>query len=80
MIFIYENAGLPSTAALGGWHASHDKRNFGIIPYAVPSMSRTFIAAAKKYVGYIYLQNDTMPNPWDTVPPFLKDLMTALAS
>jgi hypothetical protein len=80
LIFIYENAGLPSTTALGGWHSSHDKKNFGIIPYAVPSMSRTFVSTARQHVGYIYLQNDTMPNPWDTVPPYFHDLVAALAS
>jgi hypothetical protein len=80
LMFIYENAGVPSESKMGGWHTSYDKRNFGIIPYAVPSMSRTFVATAKKYVGYIFLQNDTMPNPWDTVPPYFMDLVAALAS
>ena len=80
LMFVYENAGLPSEERLAGWHASYDKRNFGIIPHSVPSMSRTFIATAKKYAGYIYLQNDTMPNPWDTVPPFFMDMVAALAT
>jgi hypothetical protein len=80
MMFIYERDGFPATERMAGWHASYDKRNFGIIPYAVPYMSRSFIANARQYVGYIYLQNDTMPNPWDTVPPFLMDMMAALAS
>ena len=80
LMFIYENAGLPSEARMAGWHTSYDKRNFGIIPYAVPSMSNTFVAMARKYCGYIFLQNDTMPNPWDTVPPYFMDLVKALAA
>ncbi len=80
VMLVYEGVGFPSAERMAGWHASYDKRNFGIIPYAVPYMSRSFVAAARQYAGYIYLQNDTMPDPWDTVPPFLADLMAALAS
>ncbi len=80
LMFIYENAGLPSETRMAGWHSSYDKRNFGIIPYAVPSLSNSFIATARKYCGYIFLQNDTMPNPWDTVPPYFMDMVKALAA
>lgn len=80
LMFIYENVGLPSESKLAGWHTSYDKRNFGIIPYAVPSMSNTFVTMARKYCGYIFLQNDTQPNPWDTVPPYFMDLVKALSA
>ena len=80
LMFIYENAGVPTEAKMAGWHTSYDKRNFGIIPYAVPSVSTTFVNMARKYCGYIFLQNDTMPNPWDTVPPYFMDLVKALAA
>lgn len=78
VILIYENSGLPSAAALGGWHASYDRSNFGVIPYAVGSLDTSFVQSAKQYVGYIYMQNDTLPNPWDSVPPYLSDLLGAL--
>ena len=80
VMLVYESAGFPSAERMAGWHASYDKRNFGIIPHAVPYMSRSFVSTARKYAGYIYLQNDTMPDPWDTVPPFLADLLSALAA
>jgi hypothetical protein len=78
VIFIYETSGLPALSALDGWHLQHDKRNFGIIPYGV-SLDAAFVAAAKQRVGYIYLQNDTLPNPWDSVPAYFGDLVTELA-
>jgi hypothetical protein len=78
VIFIYETSGLPSLAALDGWHLQHDKRNFGIIPYGV-AMDAAFVAAAKHKVGYIYLQDDTLPNPWDSVPAYFGELVSALA-
>ncbi len=78
VIFIYETSGLPSVDKLAGWHTSYDRRNFGIIPYGV-SMDAAFVAAAKQSVGYIYLQNDVLPNPWDSVPAYFGDLVAALA-
>jgi hypothetical protein len=78
VILIYENSGVPSVAALGGWHASYPRTNFGVIPYAVGSLDTSFIQSAKPYVGYIYLQSDNLPNPWDTVPSYLSALVGAL--
>jgi hypothetical protein len=36
------------------------------------------VRAAKGLVGYIYLTNDTLPNPWDSVPVYFADLLAAL--
>ena len=77
-ILIYESPGLPSGAALGGWHTAHDRHNFGIIPYGIPAMDAAFVAAAKPTCGYIFLQNDVLPNPWDTLPPYFDQLVAAL--
>ena len=35
--------------------------------------------AAKKHCGYIFVQNDTMPNPWDSLPPYFDALLAALS-
>ena len=78
MILIYENGGVPSAAALGGWHASYARTNFGVIPYNVGSLDTGFIQSAKPHVGYIYLQSDDLPNPWDSVPSYLGQLVAAL--
>jgi hypothetical protein len=78
VILVYENSGVPAVPGLGGWHASYDRNNFGVIPYGVGALDTTFVAAARAYCGYIYLQNDTMPNPWDTLPPYFDALLGAL--
>lgn len=78
VILIYESAGLPSVSDLTGWHASHDRKNFGVIPHAVPSLDPTFVQTAKNHVRYVYVQNDTLPNPWDSIPPYFADLVRAL--
>jgi hypothetical protein len=75
---IYETAGLPSLASLGGWHAGVDKASFGIIPYAVSTLDATFVASAKKTIGYIYITSDDLPNPWDSLPSYFAQLLTEL--
>ena len=78
VILIYENSGLPALSALGGWHSSYARSNFGVIPYDVGSLDTSFVQSAKAYVAYIYVQSDNLPNPWDSVPPYLSELLTAL--
>jgi hypothetical protein len=79
LILIYENGGEPSVLSIAGWHASYDRHNFGIIPYGVPTLDTAFVANAKASVGYIYVTNDVLPNPWDSVPPYFRDLVGQLA-
>lgn len=35
--------------------------------------------AVDRNIGYVYLTDDTMPNPWDTLPSFFDALLTAMA-
>jgi hypothetical protein len=78
LILIYESAGVPSLASLDGWHRNYDRGNFGVIPYGCPTSSAAFVQSARDRVGYIYLQSDTLPNPWDTVPSYLSTLLGQL--
>ena len=78
VILIYENAGVPPVTEVAGWHASHARSNFGVIPYGVSTLDTTFVAAARPTVGYVYLQSAGMPNPWASVPAYLSDLLGAL--
>jgi hypothetical protein len=78
VILVYENRGVPAAAALAGWHTGYDRHNFGVIPYGVPSLDASFVKSASTDVGYVYVQNDDLPNPWDTVPPYLDALFAAL--
>jgi len=76
-MLIYESAGLPSAATMGGWHSKYAASNFGVIPYAA-AIDPAFVRSARQYVGYVYVQNDTLPNPWDSVPGNFADLLAAL--
>ena len=76
-MLIYESDGLPSVSSLSQW-SSYAPGNFGIIPYNVSAMNSTFVKQARQYVGYVYLQNDDVPNPWDSLSSYFSDLLTAL--
>ncbi len=78
VILIYESGGVPALPAVGGWHATHDRGNFGVIPYGVAALDSAFVAGARPSVGYIYLETNGLPNPWAGVPAYLADLVGAL--
>jgi hypothetical protein len=79
VILIYESAGLPLVDSLGGWHDTYPRENFGVIPYAVPPpLDTAFVDGAELHVGWIYLTDDDLPNPWDSLPPYFDQLLGAL--
>jgi hypothetical protein len=77
-MLIYEDGGLPSIASLGGWYTQYPKSNFGIIPYDVPSFPATFVGQARADVGFIYVTDANLPNPWASLPPYFDSLLAAL--
>lgn len=74
---IYESAGLPTIASLR-WTDAFSPHDFAIIPYRVPSLDVAFVQEAAQHVGYVYLTNDDLSNPWDSLPPYFGDLLAAL--
>jgi hypothetical protein len=79
-MLIYETDGVPAVSQMAGWHTKYPKSTFGVIPYKVPAMNASFVSTARAYVGYIYLQSDDLPNPWDSLPSYFADLLAALES
>lgn len=77
-LIIYETGGLPSLSFLGGWHTGYDKSNFSLLAYGVGSLNTSFVTSATNYVSYMYITNDNLDNPWDSVTPYFMDLAAAL--
>ncbi|HVV48592.1 MAG TPA: spherulation-specific family 4 protein, partial [Polyangia bacterium] len=76
-MLIYESDGVPSISSLSRW-SSYAPSNFGVIPYDVSAMNTSFVQQARQYVEYIYLTNDNLPNPWDSLTSYFAQLLTAL--
>jgi hypothetical protein len=72
----YESAGTPKLTNLTRYAAHRDQ--FGIIPYAT-AFDAAFVKAAAKSVRYVYLTDDDLPNPWDTLPSYFDALLGVLA-
>ncbi len=65
---IYESAGLPTLASIfAGWMQNYDKQKFAIIPFDSGTATDAYIKDCRNYCGMAYLQDDDLPNPWDTV-------------
>ena len=77
-ITIYEGAGVPPILNLEGWHTSYSKSNFSMVAYAVSSLDSTFVSSASNYVGYMYITDATLPNPYDTIPSYWNTLVADL--
>ncbi len=77
-ILIYESEGLPTVASLDVFSGTYAPNNFGVIPYGVPALDAAFVTAARAHVGFIYLTDDGLPNPWDALPPYFSALLGAL--
>jgi spherulation-specific family 4 protein len=76
---IYESAGYPSLSFLsGGWHGQYPKSNFGFISYAVQTLNPTLDQQAAAYVGYEYVTNQRLPNPYAALPPYFMQLVASL--
>jgi hypothetical protein len=64
----YQSTRFPS------WVSSFAPTRFYNIVYGVPdqaSMLNALSEAAGDHVGYVYATNDGLPNPYDTLPPYL---------
>jgi hypothetical protein len=72
----YESAGLPSLNSLSKY-APH-REHFAIIPYAA-AFDASYAKSAANSVAYVYITNDDLPNPWDSLPSTFGDLLGALA-
>jgi hypothetical protein len=79
-ITIYEGQDLPSTGLLNDrtFAGKYDKRNFNYVAYGVPSLDIAATKSTASYVGWRYVTNDNLPNPWDTLPSYLEQLISTL--
>jgi hypothetical protein len=76
-MIIYEHSGVPASSYLSQL-GTYGKNNFALIAYDVPSVNTAYLDSAAKYVGYVYLTDGIMPNPYAPESSYLDNLATAL--
>ncbi len=63
------------------WVAQRDRQSFSVLPYNTDAASwqSRLERAWSLNTGWVYLTNDVLPNPWDTLPPYFETLVEHLA-
>jgi hypothetical protein len=73
-LMIFEDNGTNYAGfAPSNWVAKHPSREFVHLPYAVTTataMSNYVGLAVSRNAGWIYITDDTLPNPYDTLPSY----------
>ncbi len=77
VVLIYESPGLPNLNNYRSWD-SYDNAQLGMIPFGVGSLPTTWIQNAKQMLGWLYVTNDVLPNPWDSLPSYFDNMVALL--
>ncbi len=75
-LVIYESKGLPSLTSLR--YLGYDKSHFSVIAYGVSTLDKSYVKSLTSYVQYMYITNDNLPNPYDSLPPYFNELAGTL--
>jgi hypothetical protein len=79
LTIIYEGAGTPNSNFLSLETSGHNRNDFAMIAYD-SQFSSSYIQDASGYVGYLYLTNDGMPDPYDTIPSYFTSVVSELST
>lgn len=58
------------------WYSKYSRENFYVLLYncSTGSWTTRIDQVKNKNVGWVYITNDILDNPWDTLPPYFGDL------
>ena len=82
---IYEESGYPSEATLkqeGAWAGALIEQPASMkaaIVYGVSSYSDASVKLIKKYNGWVFVTNQTLPNPYGVLTPYLENMYQSLS-
>lgn len=79
-IVIYEHSGLPSSQSIEGWYSQYPKTNFSILPYGVEKLNETHIRELSEHIGFIYVTDQTLPNPWYSLATYFDQFVSIISS
>ena len=77
-LVIYEDVGLPSFLSLEEWYTNFNKSNISIISYGVNDIHDSTIERISQKVGYLFITNGTLPNPFTSLPPYFDKIVEEL--
>ncbi|HYL67299.1 MAG TPA: spherulation-specific family 4 protein, partial [Nitrosopumilaceae archaeon] len=79
-ITIYEGSGVPTASTLSTriFSPTYPSSDFSMVSFGVSTLDTTAEKNASPYVSYLYITNDVLSNPYDTVPPYIGNEVAAL--
>lgn len=78
---IFEGSANYSDFAPATWTQRYPAYNFAHLVYGITNttqMKATLNLAVGRRAGFIYITDDTLPNPWDRLPPYWSDEIAAI--
>jgi hypothetical protein len=80
VIVTYENEGVPNSASLASMTNGMPKNNFAVISYGVNTWDASAVGNIFNYASYVYVTNNTLPNPYGAVSGDLSKLVALVGS
>src|SRR3989475_987234 len=79
-ITVYESSGAPSASTLATrtFYPTYPSSDFSSVSYGVSTLDTTAETNDSPYVSYLYITNDVLSNPYDTVPSYFSSEVGAL--
>ncbi|HVC27528.1 MAG TPA: spherulation-specific family 4 protein [Nitrososphaerales archaeon] len=80
VIVAYENQGVPNTASLAAMTNGVPANHFAVIAYGVNVWNGSEVSNIYNYASYVYVTNDTLPNPYGALTGDFSKMVTDLSS
>lgn len=77
IVNIYEDSSVPTLSNYAAWSGLNAKMSF--LVYDINSLNATFVQNAAAQFNWMYITNDNLPNPWDTLPPYFNTLVATIS-
>lgn len=77
---VYESPGLPSLELLAQLGDTVAAGKLAALAYDVAALDGDYLLDAVRHVSYVFVTDDVLDNPYDTLPPYLHALLTQLES
>jgi Spherulation-specific family 4 len=77
-LVIYEDVGLPNPSLLERLCEKFNKSNISIISYGIKSLNYSTIRYISPHVGYLFITNGTLPNPFTSLPLYFDQIFEQL--
>ena len=80
VIVTYENQGVPNSTSLAAMTMGVPANHFAVIAYGVNVWNGSAVSDVYKYASYVYVTNDTLPNPYGALSGDFSNMVSFLSN